>query len=86
MRTAKALFAPVYRTELPAFAMPALRLVFAAVIAGVAAVVAPKDITKAAAYDAPRTVSIEISAMPAAQEVLSAEQARGPQFDILKLA
>ena len=86
MRKAKALFAPVYRTELPTFAMPALRLVFAALIAGVAAVLVPADIKKAAPYDAPRIISIEISAMPAAQEVLSAEQARGPQFDIEKLS
>ena len=56
--------------------MAALRLNFAAVTSGVTTVDVPKDNTKAAAYAPPRTVSKEISAMPATQEVTSAEQAK----------
>ena len=62
--------------------MPALMVVFAPLTAGVAVVLAPADIKKAVAYATPKIVSIDISAMPAAQEPLSVEQARGPQFYI----
>lgn len=85
-RRLKALFAPLDRTLLPAFAMPALRPAFAELIAGVAAVDVPAEKKKAAPYAAPKTTSIDISAMPAIQESLLAEQARGPQFYIDTLA
>ena len=76
LRVVAAFFAPDSRTTLLTFLTAALKVYLAAVTCGVTAVDVPSDNTKAAAYAAPERVSKEISAMPATQLEVSAEQAK----------